>query len=124
MRRRNQKKERVENFLDRVPVRADVEWNCDEKGIVTLSIHNKGVFNTIAQKLFRKPKISYIHLDETGSFIWPLIDGEKSIYDIAQLVKEQFGEKADPLYPRIVKYFQILESYDFVKTAPVKSAEK
>lgn len=60
----------------------------------------------------------------TGGFIWPLIDGEKSIYDIAQLVKEQFGEKADPLYPRVVKYFQILESYDFVKTAPVKSAEK
>ena len=30
------------------------------------------------------------------------------------LVKEHFGDKAEPLYPRIVKYFQIMESYEFV----------
>ena len=34
--------------------------------------------------------------------------------DIAALVKDEFGEKAEPLYPRIVKYFQIMESYHFV----------
>ena len=30
------------------------------------------------------------------------------------VLKEKFGETAEPLYPRIVKYFQILESYHFV----------
>ena len=30
------------------------------------------------------------------------------------LVKEHFGDKAEPLYPRIVKYFQIMESYEFL----------
>ena len=44
-----------------------------------------------------------------------LIDGEKTVADIAVLVKEQFGEAAEPLYPRIVKYFQIVESYHFIK---------
>ena len=56
-----------------------------------------------------------MHLDAQGTFIWPLIDGEKTVADIAALVKEEFGEKAEPLYPRIVKYFQIVESYNFIE---------
>ena len=38
----------------------------------------------------------------------------KGMQDLALLVKEHFGDKAEPLYPRIVKYFQIMESYEFV----------
>ena len=79
-----------------------------------LEIENKGAFNTIAQKLFGKPRYTKIHLDDNGTFIWPLIDGRKTVEDIAALVKDEFGEKAEPLYPRIVKYFQIMESYHFV----------
>ena len=33
------------------------------------------------------------------------------------LVKEEFGEAAEPLYPRIIKYFEIVESYHFIKFA-------
>jgi len=29
-------------------------------------------------------------------------------------LEEEFGEKAYPLYERIAKYFQILESYGFI----------
>ena len=71
--------------------------------------------NTIAQKVFGKPRFTKVHLDAQGTFIWPLIDGEKTVADIAALVKEEFGEKAEPLYPRIVKYFQIVESYNFIE---------
>ena len=81
----------------------------------TLDIDNKGVFNKIAQVLFKRPKVSHIHLDELGSFVWPLLDGEKSIFDIGKAVEEHFGEKAEPLYERLAQYFKILESYGFVK---------
>jgi len=105
----------AENYLDKCPVRSKaLKWSFDDNGIITLSIENKGVFNRIAQKFFKKPKISYIHLDEMGSFVWPLIDGERTIGDIAEKVKENFGEKAEPVYERIAKYFQILSSYGFV----------
>ena len=33
---------------------------------------------------------------------------------LAAPVKERFGQEAEPLYPRIAKYFQVLESYGFV----------
>ena len=107
-------KKNSKNYLEFVPIRK-IERFSEENGVITLEIENKGVFNRIAQKLLKKPKISYIHLDEMGSFVWPLIDGERNITDIGVFVKEHFGEKADPLYERLAKYFKVLESYGFVK---------
>ena len=109
------KKQDKENYLEKIPIRNEkIGWSVDEEGMVTLEIENKGVFNRIAQKLFKKPKISYVHLDEHGSFVWPLIDGKSDITAIAQKVDEHFGEKAHPLYERLAKFFQILDSYGFV----------
>ena len=103
------------NYLEGKPKRTDsIRWSADESGSITLEIDNKGLMNRIAQKLFKKPKISYVHLDEMGSFVWPLIDGETDILRIGELVKEHFGDKAEPLYERLAKYFKILESYHFI----------
>ncbi|MBS6642731.1 MAG: PqqD family protein [Clostridiaceae bacterium] len=110
------KKNDLRNYLEFIPERSEfLTWNTDEKGIVTLDVENKGVFNTIAQTLFKKPRVSHIHLDELGSFVWPLIDGKTDITALGVLVKEEFGEKAEPLYPRLAKFFQVLESYHFIK---------
>ena len=105
-----------ENYLDRRPVRAShLRWSQNDSGLVTLDIDNKGLFNKIAQKLFKKPPVSHIHLDEMGSFLWPLLDGQKSIFELGKDVDEHFGEKAHPLYERLAKYFQILDSYHFIE---------
>ena len=108
------RKEKRDNYLDKKPVRADIPWNTDENGNITLHVENKGVMNKIAQVVFKKPKVSYIHLDEMGSFIWPVLDGEKDVFEIGKAVKEHFGDKAEPLYERLSKYIQILESYKFI----------
>ena len=52
-------------------------------------------------------------------YIYMLRCKDDSIYtgittDLDRRMKEHFGEAAEPLYPRIVKYFQILESYHFI----------
>ena len=113
--KKKQKKEQT-NYLDLIPQQAEsLGWHRDLKERVILEVENKGLFHTIAQKVFNKPRFTKIHLDAQGSFIWPLIDGEKTIAELALVVKEHFGEAAEPLYPRIVKYFQILESNGFVK---------
>lgn len=106
---------RKENILEKIPIRCIENWSADEKGIVTLNIENKGFFNKIAQIFFKKAKISHIHLDEMGSFIWPIIDGKTDIFSLGKAVEEEFGEKAAPLYERLAKYIKILESYGFLK---------
>ena len=110
------KNKKDENYLDKVAERVEkIKWSEDEDdGMVTLNIENKGVFNKVAQTLFKKPRVSHVHLDEMGSFIWPLIDGKKTVLQIGELVGEHFGDKAEPLYERLSKYFQILDSYGFI----------
>jgi len=109
------KKKETGNYLEKVPCRRqDIVWKEDENAIVTLEIENKGFVNTICQKLFKKPRISYIHLDEIGSFVWPIMDGKKNIIELGKAVETRFGDKANPLYERLSKYFQVLDSYGFI----------
>ncbi len=104
------------NYLEKIPIRKEgLEWSADEEGKVTLYIKNEGLMNRIAQKLFKKPKVSQVHLDEIGNYVWPILDGEKDIIALGELVKAEFGEKAEPLYERLARYFQILESYNFIE---------
>ncbi len=108
-------KKQQENFLDKIPAKSEIKWDMDENGNVTLHVENKGVMNKIAQLIFRKPKVSYIHLDEMGNFVWPLIDGEKTVFEIGGHVKEHFGDKAEPLYERLSQYIKTLETYKFIQ---------
>ena len=32
------------------------------------------------------------------------MDGRKTLRELANMLKEEFGEKAEPLYPRLEKY--------------------
>ena len=113
---KKKEKQASENYLERKPKRPEsITWSTDEKGVVTLNIENTGTMNRIAQKLFHKPKVTYVHLDEIGSFVWPLMDGEMDILRLGELVEAQFGDKAKPLYERLAKFFQILDSYHFVQ---------
>ncbi len=127
------------NYLDLVPRRAEgVQWHVEDAeageaagstagageceaaasadaGIVVLDIENKGAFNKVAQTLFGKPRITHVHLDTFGSFVWSQIDGQRTVESIAALVHDRFGDEAEPLYPRIAKYMQIVESYGFIE---------
>lgn len=103
------------NYLEKIPLKkSGLNWTTTND-IVTLEIENTGIFNRIAQKILKKPKISYIHLDEMGSFIWHLLDGEKNILKLGEYVEEKFGEASHPLFERLAKYFQILDSYGFIE---------
>lgn len=101
--------EKKKNYLDFVPVCAPgYTWKLNEKKLVEIEVQNTGFYNRLAQKLFKRPKVSYISLDEYGSFIWQQMDGKRTIYEISFLVKERYGEEAEPLLQRLTRFFQIL----------------
>ena len=87
-----------ENFLDYIPKHNSLfEYHENEAGNIEVKVHNKGIFNKIAQVVAKRPKYSNIELDAFGSFIWRQMDGCRSIYEIGELVKAEFGDKAEPL---------------------------
>lgn len=112
------KKQQVipQNYLEKIPAHpAHIPFTVDDSGIVTLAVENKGVFHRLAQLLLGKPKVSYVHLDEHGSFVWQCLDGEKTILALGEDVKAHFGDAAEPLYERLATFFRILDSYGFVE---------
>ena len=108
-------KKKQNNYLDKIPCHnPKYKWDQNDKDEVTIYIENTGPFNFAAQKLLKKPRISQVHLDGVGNYVWPLIDGKRSVYEIGIILKERLGEKAEPLYPRLVKFMQILEANGFI----------
>ena len=108
-------KSNSQNYLEYIPIpKKNIKYEIVD-GKVTIFQENKGLMNKIAQTFFKKPRVSQIHLDEMGNFIWPLMDGSNDIMAIASAIKEEFGEKAEPLYNRVVQYFKTLVSYGFVE---------
>lgn len=103
------------NYLDYVPVCApEHSWDLNEKNLVVIHVENKGFYNRLAQKVFKRPKVSHISLDEYGSFVWQQMDGVRTIYEIGGLVKARYGERAEPLYDRLAKFFKILFENHFI----------
>ena len=103
------------NYLDFMPKKNPAFcWELDDDGMVVILIENKGIYNRIAQKLLKKPRVSRITLEKFGSFIWRQIDGTRSVYEISGLVSEEFGEEAEPLIERLVKYLRILQNNRFI----------
>lgn len=110
-----EKVKKQENYLDFIPrVNVLFEWEKNEEGKIEIKVYNKGIFNKIAQIFFKKPKYSFIELDEFGTFVFEQIDGKRTIYEIGEKVKEQFEAKVEPLYERLSLFIKILHKNHFV----------
>ena len=103
-----------DNYLDYIPVIDPRNTWSESEGTVTIHMVHRGFYAWIAQRFFHRPRVSHIDLDTMGSFIFPLIDGKRTVGDIAELVKAEFGKDAEPLYERLAKYMQILRNNGFI----------
>ena len=89
---KKKKQEQQINYLDLIPVKAEgLKWHKDFRDRVILEVKNEGFFNGIAQKVFNRPEVTKIHLDVHGSYLWPFIDGERTVMDLAALDTCQYS---------------------------------
>lgn len=102
------------NYVDKIPKINDKKWEVLEDGIVEITVENTGFYNTLAQKLFKKPRYSFIKLDEYGSYVWQEIDGKKTIYEIGQKLQKNHEGAQHQLYERLSTYFGILERSKYI----------
>ncbi|MBE6003020.1 MAG: PqqD family protein [Lachnospiraceae bacterium] len=110
-----------ENFLDYIfEINSDLRRTITSSGEVIVEMENKGFTNRIAQKFFGKPAVSHIHIQGMGSFIFRSIDGEKSVFEIGVLLKDEYGEAAEPLYERLSLYMKQLQNTGFIKKTGIR----
>lgn len=110
------KDKKEENYLDFVPRKSqNFEWIVKDDGIVQIIVERNSLFERIVRKLFFTPENYKVDLDKIGSFIWLQIDGSKTVYHIAELLKIEFGEDIEPLYKRLLQYINILKNNKFIE---------
>jgi len=58
---------------------------------------------------FRIPKYKKTYLDEYGSYVFLLIDGMRTVKDIGESLEAKFGDKAHPLYERLLLFLNHMD---------------
>lgn len=108
------KKEDKRNYLEFVPVyRPGQEFHTDSKGKVVLEKEWTGFYNRIAQKFFHRPRVSQIHLDAYGTFVWNTIDGQRNVFEISKELEKQYPNMEKGV-SRLIKFLEILRDHQFI----------
>jgi len=92
-----------------------ISYETTETGRVVLLCRHTGFFALIASRFFKRPEITKVELDETGSFVWEKIDGKSSVYELGKRLNESFGEKSEPLYERLSLFIKQLLRLGFIQ---------
>lgn len=103
------------NLLDYIPVR-QIEWQ--ENPETNLIIILKPKFdNKFLRKYFlpqlKSPNFK-VNLDEYGTRIWNLIDGQRTVMQIADSLRDTYGESVEPVYERVGTFMRSLETNKFI----------
>jgi len=102
------------NLLDLKPTRS-LQWETEGNEQVVLLVPK---FRNGFSAKWIMPRLTHpfirVKLDEQGSVVWNLCDGNSTIFDIANKLKEKFGEDFDPQYERIRRFIMQLAKDDFL----------
>jgi hypothetical protein len=110
------------NYLDFTPCR-NQEFTIDD-GIVKLVIP-KFKSNFMKSLIPSRKSQSYkVKLDEIGSEVWLLIDGENRVSDIAAKLREKIGGRIEPAEERITKFLTDLHYQKFIYFKELKKETK
>ena len=114
MKKRGDKETKI-NLLNLIPVQ-NIKCKKNEEGLIVLlkpKFKNPFLTKHILPRL-KKPNYK-ISLDDIGSYIWALCDGNRTVKEIAKRLKDKFGEKIEPLYDRLSLFLQSLEKNNFIE---------
>lgn len=103
------------NYMDQIPVHDDSHpWRLTDDGMAEVDMEHKGFYNRIAQKFFKKPRVSHIALDKYGTVVWQNINGENTIADIVRIMEETFPDETDRMLDRVVTFTVTLRRTGFI----------
>ncbi len=110
-----------DNFLDLVPLmKQSQDWETKEDGLIQVIIPRNSILDKIVRIFFKTPEVIRIDLDLLGSSVWRAIDGKRNVKEIAQILKNRFGEDVEPLYERLGTYINILRNNKFITLKKVR----
>ncbi|MGA8941826.1 MAG: PqqD family protein [Thermoactinomyces sp.] len=111
------KKKNSVNLLELIPSldpRITLEQDREQE-TVTVVIPRSSWIERFSVRFLNQPPVNKVKLDQIGSFVIRLCNGEHTVGEIKHKVEQQFGEKAEPALPRLAKFLEILEANGWMK---------
>ncbi|MDN4595469.1 PqqD family protein [Polycladomyces subterraneus] len=104
------------NLLEMIPQLKShlrLEW---EEGAAeaALILPRTSWLERMSVKYLKQPSAIRVQLDALGSFVLSYCNGQHTVQQIADKVQERFGEEAEPLLPRLIKFMQIVEANGWI----------
>lgn len=98
------------DVLDRIAVRnPDLEWSIEPTGETAVTVKRRGFFGTKAKK--------YV-FDEIGSYVLRLMDGRRTLREIAQILASEKNMDIRQAEASLVSYVNQLQSRGVIKLLP------
>ncbi|MBV8048799.1 MAG: PqqD family protein [Paludibacterium sp.] len=92
---------------------AQLDYEVDDRRIVTILRKQDHWIQRLARKLtFKIPAFRRIELDDYGSFVLLSIDGKRTVEEIGAAMSAQFGERANPLFERLLMFLNHIEKQE------------
>ena len=119
MRRRERKDRERElegvNLLGLAPRRV-AEWEVLEDRVVLLRPKpGTAGFRGLMDRFFHAMSARRIRLDEVGSFAWSHLDGKRTVAEVGELLRAEFGERVDPVDERLGQLVWVLRKEGFLR---------
>jgi len=112
------KSETRSRYLLDAKLKRNLQWEIDESGLTVLIVPR--FINPLAVKwlvpLLSKPTFR-LKLDALGSFVWHQCDGVTPVSAIAENMRREFGDKAEPVYERVAAFVSRLQREKFLVLA-------
>ena len=102
------------NLLDLVPLKK-IRFEESSDGRITLlkpKFNNKFLVKYLIPRM-NKPNYK-IKLDRFGSFVWKQCNGENTVRQISELLKEKFQGEIEAVYDRLALFMQSLCDNKFI----------
>jgi len=130
-----------QNILDLVPERnMQMQFSVREEplekapsegpgdaGTITIMVPRfRGAIGLGFCRVFRVAPWININLDAYGSLVWIAIDGRRTVRELGEKLKTQYGEDVEPLYGRLAEFLSLLERNSIISYSnlPRKTAKK
>ncbi len=117
------KEEDKHNFVLYVPEIIHTNWKINDNGKVLLIFDVNNPITKIAAWLLKKKPNKDIEFDELCTSAWLNIDGEKCIFEIAKIQKQNSNDNFKDSLIRLIKFMHYIQGRRWIRYKKVKSKE-
>ncbi|WP_456059653.1 PqqD family peptide modification chaperone [Brachyspira pilosicoli] len=117
------KEEDKHNFVLYVPEIIHTNWKINDNGKVLLIFDVNNPITKIAAWLLKKKPNKDIEFDELCTSAWLNIDGEKCIFEIAKIQKQNSNDNFKYSLIRLIKFMHYIQGRRWIRYKKVKAKE-